>query len=451
MTEAVLKDLRDKRTQELERAEAITALAKKEERGVSPDEQAQFNAHLKEAKRIEGILEDAARLADSERQLEEARGYAPPELTRSTPETKKGEETPRVEVRENSRAAYQKGDALAAIIAGRLQFGPWEQQRAINWARDLFGGESRPEVRALQQTSFTAGGALIPENFQNEFIELLRAQAAFRRAGARQVTLTNGTFTAPKLVTGSSVEWLGAEGDNISTTEPTFGQLVLAEKKMAAIIPFSNDLRRNASIDAVRAVRDDLVTAAANAEDVACLKGSGLAGQPKGVYYWVGDAGRTDSAGTSLAQVRQDVRTAKNYLDTNNAPNRNRAWFMHSRSMNYMGWDLVDGNSNFAFPSLQNSTGASLGGDPVFRDNNISITENTDKSEIYYVEMSECFIADGPGMEIEIFDNATYSQSGTLRSGISRDESVIRLIRKMDFGMRHIVSAHVTEAVGYGA
>jgi HK97 family phage major capsid protein len=198
-------------------------------------------------------------------------------------------------------------------------------------------------------------------------------------------------------------------------------------------------------------VRDDLVTAAANAEDLACLKGSGLAGQPKGIYYWIGDAGRTDTAGTSLAQVRQDVRVAKNYLDSNNAPNVRRAWFMHSRSMNFMGWDLVDGNSNFAFQSLQSSGGASLGGDPVYRDNNITITAGSgDKSEIYYVEMSECYIGDGPGMEIEIFNDASYSASGTIRSGISRDESVIRLIRKMDFGMRHLVSAHIIEAVAYG-
>ena len=448
MNEAVLKDLRTKRQDAIDKAEGISALAKTEERGVTVDEMAQFDAHLKEATRIEGLLEDADRAHRADVALQAARGYAPPDLTRST--SAKGEQT--VEVRETTHAAYQKGDAIAAIITGRLKFGPWEQQRAINWARDLFGGESRPEVRALQQTSFTSGGALIPENFVPEFIELLRAQAAFRRAGARQVTLTNGSFTAPKLVTGASVEWLGNEGDNIDTTEPTFGQLVLAEKKQAAIVPFSNDLRRNASIDAIRVVRDDLVTAAANAEDVACLRGTGLNGQPKGVYNWVGAAGRTNSAGTSLAQVRQDIRVAKNFLDSNNAPNRTRAWFMHSRAMNYMGWDLVDGNSNFAFPSLQSAAGATLGGDPVFRDNNISITLNgTTDTEIYYIEMSECYIGDAMGMEIEIFDNATYSQSGTLRSGISRDESVIRLIRKMDFGMRHLVSAHVTEVVTYGA
>jgi hypothetical protein len=55
-------------------------------------------------------------------------------------------------------------------------------------------------------------------------------------------------------------------------------------------------------------------------------------------------------------------------------------------------------------------------------------------------------------LEIEIFNNATYnSNSTTLRSGLSRDESVIRLIRKWDFGMRHTASAYVLEAVTLGA
>lgn len=449
MNDSVLKDLRAKRTEELGKAEAITALADKEERGLSVDETAQFEAHLKEADRIKDVLEGAARSAAAKIKLADQQNYQVPEAMR---QVKQDDAPAQAHVEVRDRIQYQKGDAFGALITARLKFGPWEQQRAINWAREYFGGESRPEVRALQQSVFTSGGALIPENFVgSEFIELLRPASAVRRAGARTVPLTNGSFTTPKLTAGVSGSWGPAEGDNISTSEPTFGQLNLVEKKYSVIVPFSNDLRRNASVDAMRVVRDDLVTAAANDEDYAFLNGTGLNGQPKGIYYWVPAAGKGNSQGTSLAQVRQDIRTAKNRLDTQNVANNNRAWFMHSRSMNYMGWDLVDGNSNFAFPSLQNSQGASLGGDPVFRDNNISITLSTNQSQIFYVEMSECFIGDSMDMEIEVFDNATYSQSGSLRSGISRDESVIRLIRKTDFGMRHVEAAYVVEAVTYGA
>jgi len=216
-------------------------------------------------------------------------------------------------------------------------------------------------------------------------------------------------------------------------------------------VPISNDLRRNSSLATERIVRDDLIAAAANAEDIAFLKGSGLSGEPKGIYNWVPAAGKANQTGTALADIRTDIRKAKNRLDNNNVPNNNRAWFMHSRTMNYIGWDLVDGNGNFAFPSMQTPASASLGGDRVYRDNNISITLSSTQSESYYVEMSECFIGDAMELELEVIENATYDVSGTLRSGVSRDESVIRLIRKVDFGMRHVEAAFVLEAVTLGS
>jgi hypothetical protein len=62
--------------------------------------------------------------------------------------------------------------------------------------------------------------------------------------------------------------------------------------------------------------------------------------------------------------------------------------------------------------------------------------------------MTECFIGDNGALELELFANATYADAaGTLRSGISRDESVVRLIRKTDFAMRHVESAYVLENV----
>jgi HK97 family phage major capsid protein len=230
--------------------------------------------------------------------------------------------------------------------------------------------------------------------------------------------------------------------------------LKLVEKKLGVIVPFSNDLKRNASLDAVRVVQEDLVRTVAIDEDTQVFNGTGLSGTPKGIYYWITSSLKSNQTGTSLANVRTDIRKMKNGLDSGNVPYSRRAWFMHSRTMNYLGWDLVDGNSNFAFPSLQSAAGASLGGDPVYRDNVLSIVTGSgaNESQVFYVEMSECYLAESMDLEIEIFNNAVYNTgTSTIRSGISRDESAIRLIRKWDFGMRHTASAYVLEAVTLGA
>lgn len=443
------KVLRERRKAELDKADAIVALTESEQRGMTADEKEDFDAHMGEVTRLEEEIEATHRAQAAKEALDARKRYDVPAAAAPSPA---GQEPPaqRFEVKEHEHRAYEKGDAFGAIVFARMTFAGYEKDKAVRWAEQAFGSGS-PAFRALQQSTFTAGGALIPENFVgSEFIELLRAESAFRRAGARQVQLTNGSFTAPKMTAGAAGAWLAAEGDNLSTSEPTFGQLKLVEKKYGVIIPYSNDLTRNASLDAVRVVREDLLRAVANDEDVAFLKGTGLTGQPKGIYNWISAAGKDNSAGTTLANLRTDIRVAKNRLDTNNVPYVRRAWFMHSRSMNYMGWEAVDGNGNFAFPSLQNAGGASLGGDPVYRDNNISITlGGSTNTEIYYVEMTECFIGDAMDMEIEVFPNGVYNQGSSLRSGISRDESCLRLIRKVDFGMRHTEAAHVLEAVAY--
>jgi HK97 family phage major capsid protein len=452
MDEKALKDLRDRRRQSIEDADAIVKNAETEQRGLTEDENTRIADFLKEAERCKGLLEDADRARVARAAVDEARRSIIPDVVRPAsepPPTQTEERASRVEVRDTLN--YEKGDALAAIVAARMKYQGYEQNKAINWARTTFG-ENSPQCRALTQSSFTGGGALIPENFVgSEFIELLKAKAKVRQAGARSVNLQNGSFTTPKLTAGVTGYWLAPEGSNVTPTEPTFGQLKLVEKKYMALVPFSNDLRRNASLDAIRIVRDDMVRTAANDEDIAFLKGDGLAGKPKGIYYWIGSSRRSNSSGSTLAQIRTDLRTAVNSLDTANAPNDRRAWFMHSRPANYMGWEVVDANSNLVFPQMQMQSGAQLAGAQVYRDNNISITTGSGaQTEIYYVEMSECFIGDSLELEFEIVENAVYADSsGTLRSGVSRDESAIRLIRKMDFGMRHSESAYVLEAVSF--
>lgn len=455
MDEKTLKDLRDARMKALDEANAITELAEKENRGLSADENEQVAAYLAEAERLKTELEGVDRARQARAAIDEAKRQSLPEVTRPLPvgDDPARARVPQIEVHENDARAYRKGDGLSAILAARMSHDAHQQHVAVRDAERLYGSGS-PQVRALQQSSFTAGGALIPENFVgSEFIEALRAESAFRRAGPRQVTLVNGSFTTPRLTGSTSVGYIGTEGDNLTTSEPTFGELKLVEKKVGVVVPFSNDLRRNASLDAIRVVTEDLVRTVAIDEDTQCFNGSGLVGLPKGIYNWIPAAQKSNQTGTTLANVRTDVRKMKNGLDSANVPYVRRAFFMHSRTMNYLGWDLVDGNSNFAFPSLQSAAGASLGGDPVYRDNVLSITGGggANESQIFYVEMSECYLAESMDLEIQIFDNAAYSQSGTIRAGINRDESVIRLIRKWDFGMRHTASAYILEAVTLGA
>lgn len=350
----------------------------------------------------------------------------------------------------------EKGDALGCLMHARMRFGT-DQRAAEAWAKKTYG-ERSPQARAMQASNFTSGGAVIGGNFVgSELIELLRAKSVFRMAGARSIRLVGGSATIPKITGGSSAYW-GDEGDNITASELTTGNVKLQEKKLTALVPFSNDLGRNSDLAVDRMIRDDMVRSAANAEELAFFRGAGTANTPKGIYHWVTSANRHNTAGATLANIRTDVRTAKKSLGNQNAPFEKRAWFMHSQAQDYVGTEIVDANSNLVWPAMADGMGAKWNGGTVYPTNNIPLdlsggvsTTGGVQSELYLIEMTEVFIGDSLDLELEVFANATYvDANGNLRSGISRDESVVRLIRKMDFAMRHIASGHVTEQLTWG-
>lgn len=445
----------------LEAAHKICQAAADAKRALSPEEVTQVETHEKRAADLQKEIDaEAASAAVAQRvsaRLSEARAAAP--------ETQRGQgsgsamevaDDATFEAFESEERKYQRGDALGALVAASKRFGS-DHEAAKRWAASTYGERSR-QSRAMQASSFQGGGSLVAPNFvADELIGLLRAQAVFRKAGARQVKLVNGSFTAPKITGGASSYW-GAEGDNITPSEMTTGQLTLTEKKLTSLVPVSNDMLRNNNLGTDRIVAEDMIRSAANAEDLACLRGSGTSSQPKGIYQWVGTAGRHNSAGATLANIRTDIRTAKKYLGNNNAPNVKRAWFMHSQAQDFVGTEIVDANSNLVWPTMANGEGVLWNGGIVYPDNNIPLnltggvpTTGGVQSELYFVEMTECFIGDGGDFLIEVLANAAYVDSGgNVRSGASRDESVIRLIRKMDFGLRHVESAHVTEQLTWG-
>jgi HK97 family phage major capsid protein len=444
-----MKELRERLSAKLKELRQILEKAKAEKRALTADEETQYAALKTEADSIKSQIATEERsaelLAETEANQAQLDAIAPATQAGQRSDAQDTEARARVEV---LTPKYERGDALGSIVTARFRFGT-DRDAAVKWAERQYGSGSH-QVRALQQSIFTSGGATIGGNFvASELIEFLRASAQVRKAGARELPLINGSATIPKVTGGATAYWGANEGDNITPSEETTGDVQMTEKKLTCLVPVSNDLLKNSTLQVDRLIRDDITRAAANAEDIAFLKGDGTKGSPRGIYYWVGATGRGNSAGTSLANSRTDIAAALNRLGNANAPMVKRAWFGHSRSWNYAGWQLVDANGNFAYPSLQTPSGGVLAGAPVYPDNNISIVlGGGTASEIYYAEMTECFIGDNGTLEIELFANATYADAaGTLRSGVSRDESVIRLIRKCDFAMRHAESAYVLENV----
>lgn len=344
-------------------------------------------------------------------------------------------------------APAEKKGVTVARMARALAAAKGIPQVAAMVASQSFG-ENHPATKALAASSGSSGGFLVPEQYSAEIVELLRASAVVRQAGARVMPMS-GTLLVPKITTGSSAAYVG-ENQNITKTEPKFGQIRLTARKLAAVVPISNDLLRTSNPAADDVVLGDLVAGLANTEDAAFIREDGTGNAPKGMYHWANAGNRTNSAGTALANIETDIRTAIGKLINNNVRMVSPAWLMAPRSRAELEW-IRDASGNKAFPEVGERN--QLRGYPIYPTNNIPINlgAGSNATEMYFVDMADAVIGEEMGILLDVSDTAAYHDGTNVVAAFSQDQTVIRAIMKHDFAMRHDRSVAVIEAITWGA
>lgn len=328
------------------------------------------------------------------------------------------------------------------------------KQWGDDWLADAIkGSRENARQKALAAGTLSSGGALVPDEFLGEMIELLRARSTMRAAGSRVVPMRNGSMTIPRQSAGATASYVG-ENSNITSSQQTFEQIQLTARKLAALTPVSNDLLRESDPSADQIVRDDLVQVMALRESLAFLRGDGTQNQPKGIRNWAASGqvfGATQAgASATLAEVTADLFKMIRLVKASNVPLLRAGWVMSTRSMMFIA-SLLDSNGNFVYKD--EIMGGSLLGWPIHEDNQIpeNLGGGSNESEIYFVEFSQALIGDQMAMEVEVFPGGSYHDGSTVISGISTDQTVVRAIALHDFALRHDEAASVLTTVKYGA
>ncbi|HLY04262.1 MAG TPA: phage major capsid protein [Rhizomicrobium sp.] len=348
-----------------------------------------------------------------------------------------------------------------------------------------FDPRSVPGSRALVTAVGASGGFIVPPDYVNEIIELLRPAAVVRSAGPRVLPMPRGTMTLPGQASAASASYSG-EVSQIASSQQTLNQIVASYKKLTALTPVSNDLMRYADPAADAFVRDDLVKVIALREDLAFILGDGTAAAPMGFLYfanrWVKAQGgtvgvwsttanstlavnATDPANTTggnfisanetytLATVAAELGGAVNRLDTANVPDSRRVWFMHPRSYNYL---FNVQNSLGVYVYREELLTGKLLSYPFKKTTQIGTNyydangAHTDCSFIFLVEMDEAIILDSMTLELMVSREGSYvdANSNTV-SALQNDQTLIRAIAEHDFQMRHDQSIAVIQNVRY--
>jgi HK97 family phage major capsid protein len=361
---------------------------------------------------------------------------------------------------EPPRPREGKGFKAARFAVGVLQAKSNGLVWASEWIERAFG--DKEVAKALNTTGVASGGALIPQYFSSEIIELLRAATIVRACDPMIVDMSGGNLTIPRLAGGATAGYQG-ELDDISASQETFDDIQLNAKKLTALVPVSNDLIRRAPQNIEMIVRDDMVQTMARREDLAFLLGNGAGNSPIGIYNQcaasqsliVAPFTAADNA-TILTAVVGTLNGMELTLRNNFSRMIRPRWNM-SPVTEFFLKGLRDQVGNFVFKDeMEKGTlnGIMYKTTQQFPTN---LTANlyptgtaADGAYLFLVDYADIIIAETYRMMVDASDVAAYKDSsGTMVSAWTRDQTSFRLIEEHDFAVRHQASICVALLPGW--
>ena len=289
-----VKELREQIAAEDAKVQAILDVSTGDDREPTEDEQAGIDAIMGvgvkgsdgyRAGTIEKLEEKKARAQKIEdRQKQLILDGKASDQTPSVPGAVAGDAKPKVII----PAACRRRTPKVFTGAGALENAYWSGQ----WFAGLCGNEFakkrceengltysksdgrdlRPQA-ALSESSNTAGGYLVPEEFEAAVIDL-REQYGVFRANTRVIPMSSDTLVVPRITGDLSTFYLG-ENTEITASDKTFDQVQLTAKKLCALNRHSTELAEDAAVSIAELLVQDFAWNFALAEDNAGFTGDG--------------------------------------------------------------------------------------------------------------------------------------------------------------------------------
>lgn len=336
---------------------------------------------------------------------------------------------------------YGKDRALPRVKEAAAAAGNNQLVRMIDMAQS----------RVLQAGEMSGAGALIPELFSADFIELLRSATVVRASGAVIENMPGGTLDIGRQNGSATANWIGENTVN-PASQQTLGRLKLSAKKLGVKVPVSNDaMRRAGNFSSI--VTADMQAVAAIAEDTAFLRGSGTAYTPNGMKNQAASGQFIATAGATYAHLITDLTGCLARVYGTDVVMARPSWFMSSNDY-YAGVlkILVAGGQDATWLREQFTGSNTLFGITTRPTSSIptNLGGGSNESELYLLEASQFVIGETLNMSVEEFNGGTYTDaSSAMVSGIDTDETILRLIHEVDCALRHTNAVAGCTGVNY--
>jgi len=170
-----------------------------------------------------------------------------------------------------------KDDSNGEGVKKAERFGRWllaqtGHRKSLNWCE-----RNGLEVKAHTEGVNSAGGFLVPDEFETELITLREEFGVFRR-NARNRPMSSDTLRVPRRSTGLTASFVGEATAGTESTQ-TFESILLVAKKVMVLTTISNELSEDAFVNLADDVAGEIAYALAKKEDEVGFNGTGLSSE----------------------------------------------------------------------------------------------------------------------------------------------------------------------------
>lgn len=272
-----LSKLRDERAALVKALAAIIEKAEQENRDLNPEENKLHDEKRAAIKAMDARIKRAEELAQDEERSNASAGRRvdpeQPDNSAANPNPTEVRHQPVVEFKRHGSLKSFHGDKAGerAYRFGRFVMataGGHDGSR--RWCKD-----NGIELRAMAGNENTKGGALVPDEFLNQLIDLREMYGVFRQ-NARVIPMSSDALTIPRRTGGVTAYAIG-ENTSITESNPTVDTVNLVAKKWGALTLYPSELGEDAAISIGDMVMGEIAYAFSNKEDDSAFNGDGTA------------------------------------------------------------------------------------------------------------------------------------------------------------------------------
>ena len=351
-----------------------------------------------------------------------------------------------------TKSIQEKIDGMATDIANKFMAGvakdrakaidtgekPEDKNRDVTktFMKALFDNDHATLKALTTSTADTPkAGYLVPTELMNEVLRIANDQFGLARREFRYLPFTGpgNTRTIPALGTSVSVFWTN-EGAAKSSTQPGFSLVTQTLKKLAAIVPFTDEILEDSQINLTQLVSELFAEAVAQEEDLQFFNGTGTP--------WTGilnTAGINVVAQTASTTPTPTVDLLQAMIDATPTGALSGSKFYFSRTVMSKIRLLKDTTNNYLFtPASQGNPGTILGYPVEVSDAFPSVAGATGVSKPYalFGNLKQAAIfGDKQQLQVKVLTEASIKDTdGTTNINLAQqDMTALRVVERVGY------------------